>query len=652
MDAALHRRAVNTIKGLAMDAVQAANSGHPGMPMGMADVATVLWTRFLKFDPTAPHWPDRDRFVLSAGHGSMLLYAMLHLTGYDLPLDELKKFRQWGSKTPGHPETGHTVGVETTTGPLGQGFGNAVGMALAERYLREEFGSELVDHHVYGICSDGDLMEGISAEAASFAGHLGLGRLIMLYDDNQISIDGETHLSFTEDVCARFEAQGWHTQRVDGHDAEAVAKAIEAARAVTDKPSLIACRTVIGQGATLEGTEKVHGSALGVDDVKKTKERLGMDPAVFFDVPADVAAAFRGAAATVEREAWENRLAEHPSAAKFRSWHVPAWERIVERIQWPAFDPAKGVATRKANAACVKAIIAEAPFLIGGSADLHESNGLAIGRPSLTPEKFAGTGDIHFGVREHAMGAISNGIVLHGGLRPYNATFLVFHDYQRPSVRLSALMGAPVIYLYSHDSILLGEDGPTHQPIDTLLALRALPNIEVWRPGDATETVESWKAALTHTTGPSSIILTRQDLPTIDRTKFGAAELVQRGGYILADVEDPQVVLIGTGSEVPLCVEAQKVLADKGVRARVVSFPCRERFSAQDLAYRTSVLPVGVPRVAVEAAATLGWERWVGEDSAIIGIDTFGASAPMKVLAKEFGFTADRVAAVAAGLVR
>jgi transketolase len=381
--------------------------------------------------------------------------------------------------------------------------------------------------------------------------------------------------------------------------------------------------------------------------VKKTKERLGMDPNVFFDVPADVAAAFRGAAARTEREAWEHRLAEHPLAQKFRGWHMPAWDRIVERIVWPAFDPAKGVATRKANAACVKAIIAEAPFLIGGSADLHESNGLAIGRPSLTRERFAGTGDIHFGVREHAMGAISNGIVLHGGVRPYCATFLVFHDYQRPSVRLSALMGAPVIYLYSHDSILLGEDGPTHQPIDTLLALRAIPGIEVWRPADATETVECWKAALTHTTGPSSIILTRQDLPVLQGTG-----LVHRGGYVLADVDDPQVVLIGTGSEVPLCLEAQKVLGEKGVRARVVSFPCRERFSAQDLAYRTSVLPVGVPRVAVEAAATLGWERWVGEDSAIVGIDHFGASAPIKVLAKEFGFTADRVAAVAAGLVR
>ncbi|MEQ1507940.1 MAG: transketolase [Myxococcota bacterium] len=652
MDAVLHRRCVNTIKGLAMDGVQAANSGHPGMPMGMADVATVLWTQFLRFDPDAPNWPDRDRFVLSAGHGSMLLYAMLHLCGYDLPIAELKRFRQWESKTPGHPEYGHTVGVETTTGPLGQGFTNAVGMAFAERYLRETFGADLCDHFTYAICSDGDLMEGITAEAASIAGHFGLGRLVVLYDDNHISIDGDTALAFTEDVCARLAAQGWHVQKVDGHDPVAVGIAIENARQNGEQPSLIACRTVIGQGSSIEGTEKTHGAPLGPEEVRKTKERLGMDPDATFVVPDDVAATFRGAAVRPRREAWEQRLASHPRAAEFKSWQRPDWAEIVQTTVWPRFDPSKPLATRKANAACVKALIARAPFVIGGSADLHESNGLAIGRPSVTRERFAGTGDIHFGVREHAMGAMCNGIALHGGLRVFNATFLVFHDYQRPAVRLAALMGVPVIFLYSHDSILLGEDGPTHQPIDTLLALRAIHGLEVWRPGDATETAEAWKATLLNASGPSAIILTRQDLPTIDRTKAGAAEGVHRGGYVLHDVDDPQVVLIGTGSELPLCVAARDTLSAAGVRARVVSMPCRERFWQQDAGYRATVLPQRVPRVAVEAAVTLGWERWVGEHGAIVGIDRYGASAPAKVLAEKFGFTPDHVANVAMSLVR
>jgi transketolase len=652
VNADLHRACANTIKGLAMDAVQAADSGHPGMPMGMADAATVLWTRFLRFDPEAPDWADRDRFVLSAGHGSMLLYALLHLSGYDLPLDELKAFRQWGSKTPGHPEHGHTAGVETTTGPLGQGFGNAVGMALAERYLRETFGAELCDHWTYGICSDGDLMEGVASEAASLAGHLKLGRLVMLYDDNHISIDGDTRLAFSEDVPARFAAYGWHTERVDGHDPEAVAQAIERARQVGDRPSLIACRTVIGKGSpTFEGSEKTHGAALGVDEVRLTKQALGLDPDVHFAVPEAVAATFRGAASTEAHAAWRARVEAHPRGAEYRRWLHPDWDAAVEATAWPAFEVGKSIATRKANAACLKAVVAAAPNLVGGSADLLESNGLAIGRANLTAEKFGGTGQIHFGVREHGMAAICNGIALHGGLRPFGGTFLVFHDYHRPSVRLSALMQLPVIYVYSHDSVWLGEDGPTHQPIDTLIAVRVIPGVEVWRPADATETAVSWREMLARTDGPSAIVTTRQGLPVLEA---GHTREARRGAYVLAeaDRQDPQVVLIGTGSEVTLCMGARDALAAQGIRARVVSMPCRERFDAQDEAYRAQVLPRGVPKVAVEAASTFGWERWVGLDGAIVGIDRWGASAPGKVVAEKLGLTVEHVASVAADLVR
>ncbi|MEQ1567204.1 MAG: transketolase [Myxococcota bacterium] len=648
MDAELHHRCANTIRGLAMDGVQAANSGHPGMPMGMADVATVLWTSgLLKFDPADPQWPDRDRFVLSGGHGSMLLYAVLHLTGYALPLDELRKFRQWGSHTPGHPEWGHTPGVETTTGPLGQGLANAVGMAYAEQLLRGRFGAELIDHFTFAMCGDGDLMEGISYEAASLAGHLGLGRLVLLFDDNGISIDGSTALAFSEDVCARFAAQGWHTARIDGHDPAAIAAAIAAAKAETGRPSLIACRTVIGKGSpSFEGSERTHGAPLGPDEVKKTKARLGMDPEASFVVPDDVAQAFRGAAAGGARSAWESRRAAHPRGAELTAWWTTRWADVIDRTAWPAFEPGKGLATRKANQAILKALVAAAPNVVGGSADLHESNGVAIGRAADTREAL--TGGLHFGVREHAMAAICNGIVLHGGLRAYGATFLVFHDYHRPSVRLSALMGLPVVYVYSHDSIWLGEDGPTHQPIDTLAALRAIPNHEVWRPADATETAEAWKQLLVRTTGPSSIVLTRQDLPTLAP---GVAQGLARGAYTLEGEGAADVVLVGTGSEVPLCVAARAKLAERGITARVVSMPCRERFLAQDAAYRDSVLPVGVPRVAVEAAVRFGWDGVVGPTGAMVGIDTFGASAPGKVLAEKFGFTADNVAAVAARLL-
>jgi len=648
----LHRACVNTIKGLTMDAVQKANSGHPGMPMGMADVATVLFQQFLRFDAQHPDWFDRDRFVLSAGHGSMLIYSLLHLSGYDVSLDDIKAFRQLHSKTPGHPEVGETPGVETTTGPLGQGVGNMVGMAIAERFLRETFGADLCDHHIYGIAGDGCLMEGIAYEASSLAGHLKLGRLVLLYDDNQITIDGSTDISFTEDVPARFEAQGWHVQRIDGHDPAAIAAAITAARAETEKPSMIACRTTIGQGSpSYEGTSKTHGSPLGPEEVAATKKALGLDPDAQFAVPDEVAAAFRGASRSSERQAWETRLAEHGQRERFQAWLSQDVDALIARTDWPDFATDAKLATRKASLSCLKAIVAKAPWLIGGSADLAGSNGTKLGTEPFTPSRFKGAQTLNFGVREHAMGAVCNGMVLHGGVRPYGATFLVFHDYQRPSVRLSALMKQPVIYIYTHDSIFLGEDGPTHQPVATLEALRCLPNVTVVRPADATETVEAWKMALRTTDGPTALILTRQGLPVLDRGQGGDladAFGVQRGGYVLSDAVDPQVVLVASGSEVPLCLQAQEVLAARGVASRVVSMPCRERFLASEDDYRHGVLPEGVPVLAVEAGISAGW-RGLAND--VVGIDTYGASAPAGDLAKAYGFTPENVADKAAALV-
>jgi transketolase len=637
---------VNTIKGLAMDAVQAANSGHPGMPMGTADMATVLWTRFLKHDPADPQWPDRDRFILSAGHGSMLLYSLLHLSGHDLSLQDIKDFRQWGSKTPGHPEFGHTAGVETTTGPLGQGISNGVGMALAERFLRETFGADLCDHWTYGICSDGDLMEGVAAEAASLAGHLGLGRLVFLYDDNEITIDGGTDLSYTENSSARLAACGWHVQRVNGHDAAAIAAALVAAREVTDRPSLIACRTVIGQGSpSFEGTSRTHGAPLGAEEIRATKARLGMDPDVSFAVPDDAVAAFRAHDGARHRAAWEARLAAHPRADEFKAWLAGDASALVNRVNWPSFEVGTKLATRKASAACLKAIYAETPWFIGGSADLAGSNGTNIGAQPFGRERFEGAGTIHFGVREHGMGAICNGIALHGGARPYCATFLIFHDYHRPSVRLSGLMGLPVTWIYTHDSVFLGEDGPTHQPIATLLALRSIPNLDVWRPADAAETLEAWKATILRKDGPSSLVLTRQGLPIYDRSTLGAVDGVHRGGYVLRDTDgNADVLLLATGSEVATCMDAAELLSSRGIQARVVSLPCRERFWAQDSDYRNSVLTPGVPRVSLEAGVTLGWERWTGSDGLCLGIDTFGHSAPASVIAEKLGFTGAQVA--------
>jgi transketolase len=654
----LRRLAADTVRTLAMDGVQKANSGHPGMPMGMADAAVVLWTQFLKYNPADPTWPDRDRFVLSAGHGSMLLYSLLYLSGYDLPLEQLQAFRQWGSRTPGHPEYGLTPGVETTTGPLGQGLANAVGLALAERWLAEHFnrpGFELVNHHTYVIASDGDMMEGISHEAAALAGHLGLGKLIVLYDDNGISIDGPTSLSFSEDVLARFAAYGWSTHHVDGHDPEAVQAAISAAQAETKRPSLIACKTHVGFGSpNRQDTSKAHGEPLGVDEVRLAKERLGWPPDEHFYVPAEVYEFVReaGAAGAVEQAEWQACFDGYTEiypklAAAFRraiSGELPAdWDH-----GWPTFSIDKPLATRAASGAVLNAIAPRIPTLLGGSADLTPSNNtLPKGEGYLTRENFSGR-YIHFGVREHGMGAILNGLALHGGVRPYGGTFLIFSDYMRPAIRLAALMKLPVVFIFTHDSIGLGEDGPTHQPIEHFTSLRAIPNLAVFRPADATETVEAWRAALTRPHGPTALILTRQAIPVIDRARYALAQGAARGGYILSETEDPEVILIGTGSEVHLALAAQEMLATQEVRARVVSMPCWELFDAQPDEYRETVLPSDIrARVAVEAGATLAWSRYVGLDGRIVGLDRFGASAPYQVIYQKLGLTAEAVAEAA-----
>jgi len=651
----LRRLASDTLRVLAMDAVQKASSGHPGMPMGMADVATVLWTRFLKHDPQDPGWPDRDRFVLSAGHGSTLLYGLLHLSGYALSLDEIRAFRQWGSKTPGHPELGLTPGVETTTGPLGQGLSNAVGMALAERWLATRFnrpGLTVVDHATYVIASDGDMMEGVSHEACALAGHLGLGKLVVLYDDNGITIDGPTSLAFTEDVAARFVAYGWHIERVDGHDHAQLEAALAAARGVGERPSLILCRTHIGYGSpNRQDTSKAHGEPLGVEEVKLAKQRLGWPPDEEFRIPEEVPAFMRrsGAAGAERRAAWRETCAglesAHPElAATFRrvlAGELPVgWDQAVATP-----SGAKPMATRAASGAVLNAIAPSLPELLGGSADLTPSNNtLPKGEQPLSRESFAGR-YIHFGVREHGMGGILNGLALHGGIRPYAGTFLVFSDYMRPAIRMAALMGLPVVYTFTHDSVGLGEDGPTHQPIEQLAALRAIPNLFVFRPADATETVVGWRVALTRRDGPTALVLTRQGLPVLDRERYGAAEEAARGAYVLSDAENPQAILIATGSEVPLALATQELLAKDGIATRVVSMPCWELFESQPEEYRQRVLPDRLrARVAVEAASRLGWERWVGSQGSVIGLDRFGASAPYKEIFRQLGFTPQAVA--------
>ncbi len=646
----------NAIRALAIDAVQQANSGHPGMPLGMADAAYVLWTRFLKHNPADPHWPNRDRFVLSAGHGSMLLYALLHLTGYDLPLDELKQFRQWGSRTPGHPEYHETPGVEMTTGPLGQGIATAVGMAIAERWLATKFnrtGFPVVDHYTYVIASDGDLMEGISHEAASLAGHLRLGKLIVLYDSNDISLVGPTKLAWSENVAERFAAYGWQVLYADGHNMSSVALALAEAIADSERPSLIITRTVIGYASPRAGSHKAHGEPLGVEGVRLTKAALGWPQEPPFYVPDEVYDHMQLAVEVgeVRQREWEAMLrryrASYPELAAewdlLQAGGLPdGWE-----VALPVFAPdPKAKGTRTASGAVLQALAPILPGLLGGSADLHTSDFTYLeGLGSISGDHFNAR-NLHFGVREHAMGAILNGMALHGGIIPYGGTFLVFSDYMRPSIRLAALMGLRVIYVFTHDSIGVGEDGPTHQPVEHLVSLRAIPNLLVVRPGDANEVAMAWRLALQRTNGPTALILSRQNVPTLDRTQLGAADGVLRGGYVLRAADPPQAIIIATGSEVQIALAAAEQLAHEGIAVQVVSMPCRELFDQQEQAYRDRVLPPLVKaRVVIEAGRSLGWERYVGCDGAIIGVDRFGASAPFQRLYAEFGLTAERVVA-------
>ena len=650
----LHLLCINTIRFLAVDAVQKANSGHPGMPMGAAPMAYVLWTHFLRYNPLKPHWPNRDRFVLSAGHGSMLLYSLLHLTGYDLPLSQLEQFRQWGSKTPGHPEYGLADGVETTTGPLGQGFGNGVGMAIAQKYLAAHFnrpGHDLVNYRIYGIVSDGDLMEGVASEAASLAGHLGLNNLIYFYDDNHITIEGSTHLAFSEDRGARFEAYGWFVQRLsDGNDLEAIAGALRAAQAEKERPSIIMVRTHIGYGSpNKQDTAEAHGSALGEEEVKLTKENLGWPQEPLFYIPEEALAHFRQALPRGEKaEAeWQQRLAEYRAAYPELA---AEWDRFVEgklNADWtaklPTFSSAeKPMATRQASGKVLNAISPILPTLLGGSADLAPSTDTLVKGEGNFERGNYGARNFHFGVREHGMAAILNGMAL-SGLIPYGATFFVFADYLRPSLRLAALMKVHSIFVFTHDSIFLGEDGPTHQPIEHLPALRAIPNLSLIRPADANETAVAWRVAIEHRGGPVALCLTRQGLPIIDRSKYGAAEALAKGAYVLADCpgKTPQIILIASGSEVAPALEAYEKLAAEGIAARLVSMPSWDLFEKQPQSYRDEVLPLAVTtRLAVEAAAPFGWERYVGNKGAVIGMKRFGASAPAKVLAEKLGFTA------------
>jgi transketolase len=649
-----HRDMANALRALAMDAVEAAKSGHPGMPMGMADVATVLFTRFLKFDPTCPAWPDRDRFVLSAGHGSMLLYGLLHLLGVDeVSMEELRRFRQLGSLTPGHPEFGHTPGVETTTGPLGQGLANAVGMALAERMLNARFGNDLVDHHTYVIAGDGCLMEGLSHEAISLAGHLRLGRLIVLFDDNGISIDGSTSLACSDDQLARFAASGWSVRWVDGHDPDEVAEAIEDARA-TPRPSFIACRTVIGYGAPVkQGSEVAHGAPLGADEVAGARHYLGW-PYPPFEIPDAVRNGWRLAArrGTVARQHWEQRLAAADPETR-RSFEAqlskprrPAVARAVTDLKRRFAADRPRLATRQASQEVLNSLSAAQPNLLGGSADLtHSNNTKANDQEPIHPGAFRGR-YVHYGVREHAMAAAMNGIALHGGFIPYGGTFLAFSDYCRPSIRLSALMGLRVIYVFTHDSIGLGEDGPTHQPVEHLAALRAIPNLLVFRPADAVETAEAWECALRAEHTPSVLCLTRQSLPVL-RSDVNGLNCVSLGAYVLVEPSGPRdVTLIATGSEVSTAVEAARELERQGVSAAVVSAPCFEIFKNQPETYRESVLG-DAPRVGVEAAVDTDWARWIGPTGAFVGMTGFGASGPAGQLFEHFGITARRVAMAA-----
>ena len=661
MSSNMQERALSAIRFLSADAVQQANSGHPGLPMGAAAMAYTVWMRHLCHNPRNPKWSNRDRFILSGGHGSALLYSLLHLTGYDLSLDEVKRFRQWGSLTPGHPEFGLTPGIETTTGPLGQGFANGVGMAIAEAHLAAEFntpGHKIVDHYTFAIVTDGDLMEGVSSEAASLAVHLKLGKLIYLYDDNHISIDGSTSLSFTEDRAKRFEAYGWHVQSIaDGNDVDAIDAAIQKAK-LDERPSIIMCRTVIGFGLpTRAGTSKAHGEPPGDAELNGAKEAAGWPIEPRFYVPDDVLSYFRETLDCGQQaeDEWNQLFAQYKAANPEKSIEFERRMRGELPAAWDADLPVfptdeKGMASRAASGKALNAIAAKVPELLGGSADLAPSNNTWLtGLPAFQHETPEGR-NFHFGVREHAMGAVVNGMAYHGGLRPFGATFLVFADYMRPPLRIAALSHLPSIFVFTHDSIGVGEDGPTHQPVEHVASLRAIPNLTVIRPADANETVEAWKAAILNQHGPTALILTRQNLPTLNRELYSEASLLQMGAYVLADIGDdqPELILMASGSEVSLIVEAGTRLAMEGVNVRLVSVPSWELFAKQDSAYRESVLPAAVSaRVAVEAGIGMGWEKFVGQSGAILSLEHYGASGPASILFKEFGFTVENVMAKA-----
>ncbi len=648
-DPALEQRAINVIRGLAMDAPQAANSGHPGTAMALAPLAHVLWTRIMRYDADAPDWADRDRFVLSAGHASILLYSMLHLTGYGLTLDDLKDFRQWGSQTPGHPEVHHTVGVEVTTGPLGQGFANAVGLGVAERWLRARFGPEVCDHRTYVICSDGDLMEGVSHEAASLAGHLKLGRLVYVYDDNHISIDGDTALAYSDDVALRFEGYGWHVERLGeiANDTEALELALRRAGDDDEAPSLLILRSHIGwPSPNVTDTAAAHGDPLGAEEVATTKEILGLPTDESFWVPEDVLDMYRtaGRRGREQREAWEKRLAEWDGDretydACIDRRGLPGWQDAL-----PSWEPGAKVATRKASGACLQALADEVPGLMGGGADLTGNTGTVIKDHGVfSPHEPAGR-QIHFGVREHGMGGVMNGMSAHGGVLPVGGTFFIFSDYMRPAVRLAAMSEWKEIFSFTHDSVGLGQDGPTHQPIEHLSSLRAMPQLRLIRPADANETAAAWRIAL-ESDGPTALVLTRQNLPVLEGTATGA---VDRGAYVLVDPGEADLVLVGTGSEVGVCVDAAELLDEAGLAARVVSMPSWDLFDAQSDQYQSSVLPPEVPTLAVEAGASHGWDRWA-DDS--VSLDRFGASAPGDIALANLGYTPDNVADRARQLV-
>jgi transketolase len=680
MTSQLDELSINTIRFLAVDMVQKANSGHPGLPLGAAPMAYAVWDRFLRFNPHNPNWFDRDRFVLSAGHGSALLYALLYLTGYDLPLEQLRQFRQWGSITPGHPEAHLTPGVETTTGPLGQGFGNGVGMAIAEAHLAARYnrpGFEIINHYTYALVSDGDLMEGVASEAASLAGHLRLGKLIYLYDDNHVSLAAGTDITFTEDRAARFEAYGWHTQTIpDGNDLEAISQAVRTARAERDRPSLILVRTHIGYGSPhKQDSYEAHGSPLGEEEVKLTKENLGWPTEPPFYVPDQVLEHMRQAVERGQKAetAWQEQFAAYARAYPELAAEL---QRMIDGelpegwdADLPTFEPdAKGMRTRRASSRVINALAPRMPALVGGAADLAPSTytlmeGLGdFESPDLTGDEQGSAGggwsyagrNLHFGVREHGMGAILNGMADHGGLIPYGATFLIFSDYMKPTIRLAALMNLHVIYVFTHDSIGLGEDGPTHQPVEQLAGLRAIPRLLVIRPADANETVVAWRVAIETPDRPVALILTRQDVPILDRSQLAAAEGLRQGAYVLADAPEgkPDLILIASGSEVSLVLEARHALQAEGIQARVVSMPSWELFNDQPQAYRDSVLPPSVrARLAVEAGAPLGWHRYAGDCGDVLGVETFGASAPGDVVMREYGFTVDEIIERAQALI-